>query len=61
MKKQFLFTLAVLMICGCSDSGDEIDQQNPKEEPLNLVKPHYLLMAVKKSNPFMFIATVIGR
>ena len=55
MKKQFLFTLAVLMICGCSDSGDEIDQQNPKEDTIDL------LMAVKKSNPFMFIATVIGR
>ena len=36
MKKQFLFTLAVLMICGCSDSGDEIDQQNPKEDTIEL-------------------------
>lgn len=32
MKKIALFTLVVLMICGCSEGGNEIDKQNPKED-----------------------------
>ncbi len=61
MKKIALFTLVVLMICGCSEGGNEIDKQNPKEDTSNLVKTNYLLILAEKSNPFMFIAAVIGR
>lgn len=36
MKKIALFTLVVLMICGCSEGGNEIDKQNPKEDTIEL-------------------------
>ena len=36
MKKIALFTLVVLMICGCSEGGTEIDKQNPKEDTIEL-------------------------
>ncbi len=62
MKNLSLFTLVALMVCGCSEGGNEIDKQKSKKKILsNLVKTNYLLILAEKSNPFMFIAAVIGR
>lgn len=36
MKNLSLFTLVALMVCGCSEGGNEIDKQNPKEDTIEL-------------------------